>query len=172
MTIFSAYFYIFFVQPIKRVLLKLKTTVYKSYARSAIVCERESLTVNWMGIQWRTEGSMMRAVCGVQLNDRKRVKDFMLLYYHRRPGMIAEAWKADELVTVGHCYGGLGGSSDGGGGWYACGTKPMGWSHVRRCRSTSRVCGKDNGDTRSHRLPGALHWVGWSRNWSVLLGRP
>ena len=31
------------------------------------------------------------------------------------------------MGVVSHGYGGLGGGMDGGGGWYACGTKPMGF---------------------------------------------
>ena len=30
------------------------------------------------------------------------------------------------MCVVGHCYGGLFGGMDGGGGWYACGAKPGG----------------------------------------------
>ena len=53
--------------------LRLKGVVYKSYVRPAILygsemwCLRESE----MGVLWRTESSMVRAMCGVQLNDGK-----------------------------------------------------------------------------------------------------
>ena len=30
------------------------------------------------------------------------------------------------MCVISHEYGGLGGGRDGGGGWYACGTKPRG----------------------------------------------
>ena len=45
---------------------------------------------------------------------------------------LGQRWKAGELVTVGvlcvfsHGYGGMVRSRDGGGGWYAFGTKPGG----------------------------------------------
>ena len=42
-------------------------------------------------------------------------------------------------------------------------------SHVGRCRSTFRVQGED---TRSHRHPRTLLWVGSSRNRLVFRGRP
>ena len=32
-----------------------------------------------MGMLWRTDRSMVRAMCGVQLKDRKRSTDFMLV---------------------------------------------------------------------------------------------
>ena len=75
----------------------------------------------------------------------------MLLSYHRCLIMISEALKLCVeggqvshiwcIGVVSHGYGGLGGGRDGGGGWYACRTKLGGWSHVCRCRSTSRVRG-------------------------------
>ena len=43
------------------------------------------------------------------------------------------------MCVVSHGDGGFGGVRDGGGGWYACGTKPRGRSHVVRCRSISLV---------------------------------
>ena len=48
-----------------------------------------------------------------------------------------------QLVYVcgSHGYGGLDGGRDGAGVWYACGTKPGGYSHVERCHSTFRVRG-------------------------------
>ena len=49
------------------------------------------------------------------------------------------------------------------------GQRQGGWSHVRRCRSTSRVRDENTDDTRSHRLPGAWLLVGSIRNWSVSL---
>ena len=71
--------------------------------------------------------------------------------YHRRLRMIAEAlelYVEDGRVShtwcicvVYHGYSRLDGGRDGGGGWYACGTKPWGWLHVERCRITSRVRG-------------------------------
>ena len=45
------------------------------------------------------------------------------------------------MVVIIHGYGWFGGGRDGGGGWYACGTKPVGWSHVVRCQNTSRARG-------------------------------
>ena len=43
-------------------------------------------------------------------------------------GRVSHSWC---MCVVGHGYGGLGGGMDGGGGWYACRTKPRGvgrWS--------------------------------------------
>ena len=41
------------------------------------------------------------------------------------------------MFVVGIGYGGLGGGRNGGGGCYACGTKPGSvWSHVGRCQGT------------------------------------
>ena len=36
------------------------------------------------------------------------------------------------MCVVGHGYGGMGGRRDGGGGWYACGTKPRGLVACRK----------------------------------------
>ena len=60
----------------RRFYLILKGAVYESYIRPAIVygsvawCLKESE----MGILRRTDGSMVRATCGVQLKDRKRLQ--------------------------------------------------------------------------------------------------
>ena len=64
----------------RRFPLKLKLAVYKNYVRLAILCGSEAwcLKESKMGIS-RTERSMMRAMCRVQLKDRKRSKDFMLM---------------------------------------------------------------------------------------------
>ena len=65
----------------KKFPIKLEGAVYKSYVRPAIQygseawCRKESD----MGILQRTEGSTVRAMCGVQLTDRKRGKDLMLV---------------------------------------------------------------------------------------------
>ena len=45
------------------------------------------------------------------------------------------------MYVVSHGYDGLGGGRDRGGGWYACGAKPGGWSHVKRFWSISLVQG-------------------------------
>ena len=42
-------------------------------------------------------------------------------------GRVSQGWC---MCVVSHGYGGLGGGRDGGGGRYACGTKPRGWLHV------------------------------------------
>ena len=80
------------------------------------------------------------------------------------------AWKAGELFTVG----GLGGGINGGGGWYACGTKSWGGGLVT-CREMPEYFQSARWytvDTRSHRLPGAQLWVWLCLNWSVFLVRP
>ena len=61
--------------------LKLKVAVYKSYVRPAIMCGSETwcLKERKMGILQRTERSMVIAMCGVEVKDRKRSKDLMLM---------------------------------------------------------------------------------------------
>ena len=53
--------------------LMLKRAVYMSYVRSAILHGSEAWSLNEgeMGILRRTESSMVRAMCEVQLKDRK-----------------------------------------------------------------------------------------------------
>ena len=57
--------------------LRLKGTVYMSYARPAILYGSEAwcLKESEIGILQSTERSMVRAICGVQLKDRKRSTD-------------------------------------------------------------------------------------------------
>ena len=43
------------------------------------------------------------------------------------------------MCVVSHDYSGFGGGRDGGGGLYACGTKPTDCPNVGRCQSTSQV---------------------------------
>ena len=59
----------------KRLLLKLKVAVYKSYVRSAMLYANEAwcLKGSGIGILW-TERSMVRAMCGVQLIGKKRAR--------------------------------------------------------------------------------------------------
>ena len=61
--------------------LKSKGAVNKSYVRPAILHESEAwgLKESEMGIFQRTERSMVRAMCGAQLKDRKRSTDLMLM---------------------------------------------------------------------------------------------
>ena len=61
--------------------LRLKRTVYGSYVRPAILYGSEAwcLKESEMGILRRTERSMVRAMCGVQLKDRKRSMDLMFI---------------------------------------------------------------------------------------------
>ena len=58
-----------------------KGAVYKSYIRPAILCGSEawSLKESEMGILQRTERSMVSAMCGVQLTDRRRSTDLMFM---------------------------------------------------------------------------------------------
>ena len=55
--------------------------VYGSYVSPAMLCGSEAwcLIESEMEILQRTEGSMLRAMCGVQLNDRKRSTDLMFM---------------------------------------------------------------------------------------------
>ena len=64
-----------------RLSLKLKWAVYKSNVRPAILFGSEAwfLKESEMGKLQRTERSMVRALCGVQLKDRKRSMDFMFM---------------------------------------------------------------------------------------------
>ena len=61
--------------------LILKGTPYKSYVRPVILYGIEAwcLKESEMGILQWTERSMVRTMCGVQLKDRKRSKDLMLM---------------------------------------------------------------------------------------------
>ena len=56
----------------RRFPLKLKGVVHKSYVRPAIQCVSEAWCLKEceMGILQRTERSMVRAMCGVQLIDK------------------------------------------------------------------------------------------------------
>ena len=60
--------------------LKQKWAVYRSYVRPSIVHGSETwcMKENDMGISW-TERSMAKAICRVQLKDRKRSMDFMFM---------------------------------------------------------------------------------------------
>ena len=65
----------------KRLPLKLKETVYKSYVRPATLYGSEAwcLKESEMGILQRTKRSRVRAMCGVQLKDRKSSTDLMFM---------------------------------------------------------------------------------------------
>ena len=59
----------------------LKGAAYKSYVRPAILYGSEAwcLKEREIGISQMTERSMVRAMCGVQLKDRKRSMDLMFM---------------------------------------------------------------------------------------------
>ena len=60
----------------------LKGTVYKSYAKTAILywCEVwRCLSKNYVQISQMIVRSMVRTICGVQLRNVKRAKDMMLV---------------------------------------------------------------------------------------------
>ena len=61
--------------------LRLKGTVYKSYTSPAILYGGDAwcLKEGEMGILQRTEGSMVRAMCGEQFKDRKISTDLMVM---------------------------------------------------------------------------------------------
>ena len=61
--------------------LKLKGDVYENYVRPAMLYESEtwSLKESEMAILRRTERSTVRAMCRVQLKDRKRSTDLMFM---------------------------------------------------------------------------------------------
>ena len=60
---------------------RLKGAVYESYVRLAMLFTSEAccLKESKMEFLLRTERSMVRAMCGVQLNDRKRFLDLMFM---------------------------------------------------------------------------------------------
>ena len=62
----------------RRFPLELKWAVYESYIRPAILYGREAWCLKKieMGILQWTERSMVRAICGVQLKDKKKVYGF------------------------------------------------------------------------------------------------
>ena len=61
--------------------IRLKGAVYKSYAKPAILYGRDAWCVkeSLMGILLRTESSMVRAICVLQLKNRKKSTDLMLM---------------------------------------------------------------------------------------------
>ena len=61
--------------------LRMKGAVYGGYIRPAILygCEAWYLKGSAMGILRRTERSMVREMCGVQLKDTKRCTDLMFI---------------------------------------------------------------------------------------------
>ena len=61
--------------------LMLKGAVYESYVRPAMLCGSEAWWVkeSEIGILHRTEKSMARAMCGVQLKDRQRSAEIMFM---------------------------------------------------------------------------------------------
>ena len=65
----------------RRFPLKLKWAVYRSYVRPAILYGSAAWCLKEieMGILQRTERSLVRAMCGVQLKDRERSTDLMFM---------------------------------------------------------------------------------------------
>ena len=65
----------------RRFHLRLNGAVYRSYVRPTILYGSETwcLKEGEMGILRRTERSMVRAMCGVQLKDRNRSTDLMFM---------------------------------------------------------------------------------------------
>ena len=60
---------------------RLKGAVYMSYVRPAILYGSEAWCLKESETEiFRTEGSMVRAMCGVQLKDRKRSMDLMFMF--------------------------------------------------------------------------------------------
>ena len=81
--------------------LKLEGAVYKSYVRPVILYENEEwcLRESEMRILRRTESSMVRTMCGVQLKDRKRSTDLMLMLG------LKETMDQLSLANSVRCYG-------------------------------------------------------------------
>ena len=65
----------------RRFSLRLKQAVNKSHVRPAILCGSDAwcLKESEMGIFGRTVRSTVRAICGVQFENRRRSKDLMLM---------------------------------------------------------------------------------------------
>ena len=65
----------------RRFPVRLKGDVYESYVRPAILYGSEAwcLKESEMGILQRTERSIVRSMCGVQLKDSERSKDLMFM---------------------------------------------------------------------------------------------
>ena len=65
----------------RRFPLRLKEAVYESHTKLAILYESEAwcLKESEMEILQRTERSMVRAMCGVQLKDGKRSADLIFM---------------------------------------------------------------------------------------------
>ena len=82
--------------------LRQKGAVHRSYIRPAILygsaacCQKESE----MEILRRTERSMVRSMCGVQLNDIKRSTDLMFMLGLREP--IDQLAMANSVRWHGH----------------------------------------------------------------------
>ena len=76
------------------------------------------------------------------------------------------------MDIVSHKNGSFGGSRDGGGGWYACWTKPEELVACQEMPEHFLSARRYTDDTRSLRLLGALFLACSSRNLSVCLKRP
>ena len=83
---------------------KLKGAIYKSYIRPAIQhgCEAWCLKESEMGILLRTERSMVRAMCGVQLKGRKSSTELMFID-HRSVGYSKQCSLAWSCVEESGC---------------------------------------------------------------------
>ena len=82
--------------------LKLKGVVYQSYVRPIILHGSEAwcLKESEMGILRRTEISMVRAICGEQLIDRKRSTDLMFMLGSNK--IIDQMTMANSVPWHGH----------------------------------------------------------------------
>ena len=65
----------------KMLLLRLKWAVYMSYVRPVMLFGSKvwSLKLSVLGVLWRVERCMVRAMCRVLVKDRKRAKYLMLM---------------------------------------------------------------------------------------------
>ena len=84
-------------------------------------------------------------------------------------GRVRHSWC---MCVVSHGYGGMGGGRDGSCGWYAYRMRPRRIVACREMPEHFLNVKRYIDDSRSHRRPGAQHWLGSSRNWSVFLKRP
>ena len=86
----------------KRFSLKIKRMVYRSCVRSAMLYGSETwcLRENGMAILRRTEKSMLRAMCGVKLMEKKRTEDLMEMLGLKKT--VVQMAKANGVRWYGH----------------------------------------------------------------------
>ena len=87
---------------LKRFSLKMKGMVYRSCVRSAMLYGSETwcLRVNEMAILRRTDKTMVRAMCGAKLMEKKRTEDLMEMLELKET--VIQMEKANGVRWYGH----------------------------------------------------------------------